>query len=74
MLHETLGFSPDAIEAQLGHRVPDRLGAAYNRTKHLDERYRMMQAWADYLDNLKAVAISAPVDALPVSRERKALE
>ncbi len=74
MLHETLGFSPDAIEAQLGHRVPDRLGAAYNRTKHLDERYRMMQAWADYLDNLKAVAISVPVDALAVPRERKALE
>ena len=74
MLHETLGFSPDAIEAQLGHRVPDRLGAAYNRTKHLDERYRMMQAWADYLDNLKAVAISVPVDALAVPRERKALK
>jgi len=54
MLHETLGFSPDAIEAQLGHRVPDRLGAAYNRTKHLNERYQMMQAWADYLNNLKA--------------------
>ncbi|NTV25895.1 MAG: tyrosine-type recombinase/integrase [Chlorobiaceae bacterium] len=53
MLHETLGFSPDAIEAQLGHRVPDRLGAAYNRSKHLDERRRMMQAWGDYLDVLK---------------------
>lgn len=53
MLHETLGFSPDAIEAQLGHRVPDRLGTAYNRTQHIDERKRMMQAWADYLDGLK---------------------
>ena len=53
MLHEILQFSPDAIEAQLGHRVPDRLGAAYNRTKHLEERRRMMQAWADYLDSLK---------------------
>ena len=52
-LHERLGFSPDAIEAQLGHRVPDRLGRACNRTKHLDERIRMMQAWADYLDGLK---------------------
>ena len=52
-LHERLGFSSDAIEAQLGHRVPDRLGGAYNRTKHLDERIRMMQAWADYLDGLK---------------------
>ena len=53
MLHETLGFSPDAIEAQLGHRVPDRLGTAYNRTQHIEERKRMMQAWADYLDRLK---------------------
>ncbi|NTW84412.1 MAG: integrase, partial [Chlorobiaceae bacterium] len=49
----TLSFSPDAIEAQLGHRVPDRLGDAYNRSKHLDERKRMMQAWADYLDSLR---------------------
>ncbi len=53
MLHETLGFSPDAIEAQLGRRVPDRLGTAYNRTQHLEERKRMMQAWADYLDGLR---------------------
>ena len=53
MLHETLNFSPDAIEAQLGHRVPDRLGSAYNRSKHLEERTRMMQAWADYLDKIK---------------------
>lgn len=53
MLHETLGFSPDAIEAQLGHSVPDRLGTAYNRTKHLDERRRMMQEWADFLDGIR---------------------
>lgn len=53
LLHERLHFSPDAIEAQLAHRVPDRLGATYNRAQHLEERTRMMQAWADYLDNLK---------------------
>jgi len=53
LLHERLGFSPDAIEAQLGHRVPDRLGGAYNRTKHLEERTSMMQELADYLDGLK---------------------
>lgn len=33
MLHEILKFSPDAIEAQLGHAVPDRLGSAYNRNQ-----------------------------------------
>lgn len=53
LLHERLHFSPDAIEAQLAHRVPDRLGAAYNRSQHLEERVRMMQAWADYLEELK---------------------
>jgi len=53
LLHERLHFSPDAIEAQLAHRVPDRLGLAYNRSQHLEERIRMMQVWADYLDSLK---------------------
>lgn len=54
MLHEILQFTPDAIEAQLAHAVPDRLGRAYNRTTHLAERTKMMQTWADYLDGLKA--------------------
>lgn len=53
LLHERLNFPPDIIERQLGHRVPDRLGAAYNRTRFLDERRKMMQAYADYLDVLK---------------------
>jgi integrase len=53
MLHEILNFTPDAIEAQLAHAVPDRLGGAYNRTLHLAERKRMMQAWSDYLEGLK---------------------
>ncbi len=56
MLHEILHFEPDAIEAQLAHAVPDRLGRAYNRTQFLEERKRMMQVWADYLDKIKAVA------------------
>jgi integrase len=56
MLHEILQFSPDAIEAQLAHAVPDRLGMAYNRTQHLAERRKMMDTWAKYLDGLKAGA------------------
>ncbi|MBR5347493.1 MAG: integrase arm-type DNA-binding domain-containing protein [Deltaproteobacteria bacterium] len=56
MLHERLHFSPDAIEAQLAHSVPDRLGSAYNRAQHLEERTRMMQEWADYLDSLREQA------------------
>lgn len=56
LLHEELGFAPEAIEHQLAHKVPDTLGAAYNRTKFLKQRVAMMQAWADYLDKLKAGA------------------
>lgn len=53
MLDEVLGFRPDYIEHQLAHAVKDANGRAYNRTSHLPERRKMMQAWADYLDNLR---------------------
>ncbi len=53
ILDEVLGFRPDFIEHQLAHAVRDPLGRAYNRTAHLPERRKMMQAWADYLDTLR---------------------
>lgn len=28
-------------------------GRAYNRTAHLEARRKMMQTWADYLDEIK---------------------
>ena len=48
------GFSPDVIELQLAHQEKNKVRAAYNRAQRLDERRKMMQAWADYLDGLKA--------------------
>jgi len=56
ILDEVLGFRPDFIEHQLAHAVRDPNGRAYNRTAHLSERRKMMQAWGDYLDKLKAGA------------------
>jgi integrase len=53
ILDEVLGFRPDYIEHQLAHAVRDPNGRAYNRTAHLVERRKMMQAWADYLDELR---------------------
>lgn len=53
VLDEVLGFRPDFIEHQLAHAVRDPLGRAYNRTAHLPQRKKMMQAWADYLDGLR---------------------
>ena len=54
VLDEVLGFRPELMEHQLAHAVRDPLGRAYNRTTHLPERRKMMQAWADYLDKLKS--------------------
>src|SRR5207342_329583 len=56
LLDEVLGFRPDYIEHQLAHAVRDPNGRAYNRTAHLPERRKMMQAWADYLDGLRTGA------------------
>ena len=60
IIDEVLQVRPDFIEAQLAHRVSDPLGRSYNRTVHLDERRKMMQKWADYLDGLKAGAKVIP--------------
>lgn len=61
VLDEVLGFRPDFIEHQLAHAVRDPNGRAYNRTAHLAERQKMMQAWADYLDGLKSGAKVIPI-------------
>ncbi len=53
ILDEVLHERVDLIEHQLAHAVKDTNGRAYNRTAHLAERKRMMQAWADYLDALR---------------------
>lgn len=63
ILDEVLGFRPDFIEHQLAHAVRDPNGRAYNRTAHLPERRKMMQAWADYLDALRTGSNVVPMRA-----------
>lgn len=64
MLHERLRYDPNLIEHQIAHRAPDASGLnnAYARTRFIEDRVKMMQAWADYLDQLKdgAQAIQLP--------------
>ncbi len=61
ILDEVLQVRPDFIEHQLAHAVRDPNGRAYNRTAHLEERRKMMQKWADYLDGLKQGAKVLPM-------------
>jgi len=58
------GFAPDVIELQLAHAERNKVRAAYNRAQRLEERRQMMQAWADYLDGLKAGG-----DVVPIRRK-----
>jgi integrase len=48
------GWRSDAIERQLAHGERDHVRAVYNHAEYLSERIKMMQEWADYLDELKA--------------------
>jgi integrase len=60
ILDEVLQVRPDFVEHQLAHAVRDPNGRAYNRTAHLNERIKMMQMWADYLDGLRVGAKVLP--------------
>ncbi len=55
------GWHRDAIERQLAHAERNNIRAAYNFAEHLPERRKMMQAWADYLDGLRAGAYVIPL-------------
>ncbi len=48
------GWNRDAIERQLAHAERNSVRAAYNYAEFMPERKKMMQAWADYLEGIKA--------------------
>lgn len=51
-----MGFSPDWIERQLAHTEPNSVRRTYNHADYLKDRARMMQQWADLLDQWKSGA------------------
>lgn len=54
-----LGYNSDWIERQLAHCERNGVRAAYNYAEYLPERRRMVQEYADYLDNLRLASGSA---------------
>lgn len=50
---ERLGYPYDIPDAQLAHGKGGSVRKAYDRSKYLDQRKKMMQEWADYIDSLK---------------------
>lgn len=51
---ERLNVDIDVLEAQLAHAKKGDVQKAYDRTTFDDQRCEVMQAWADYLDHLRA--------------------
>jgi integrase len=47
------GWNRDVIERQLAHQESNSVQASYNFAEYLPERRKMMQWWADYLDELR---------------------
>lgn len=56
LLNEMGSWHPDAIERQLAHAETDAVRRAYARGEYWGERVRMMQAWSDHLDVLRATS------------------
>lgn len=47
------GKKQSILESQLTHKNNDRSRGAYNRSKYLKPRARILQKWADYIDALR---------------------
>lgn len=64
-LHE-IGYGTKWIDAQLSHTDPNQVRKAFNHAEYVEQRRRMMQDWADRLDQWEsqgrpgAAAMSAP--------------
>jgi integrase len=66
LIRESLHWDKEVIERQLSHGSDEALGGAYDRTKFLADRTKMMQEWADHLDKLR---IGAEVIQLRMSNQ-----
>lgn len=51
-LHDK-GYESDWIERQLAHGDPDKIRGTYNKAAYLEARRKMMQDWADYLEEIQ---------------------
>lgn len=58
---EKFRVDADVLEAQLAHAKKDEIQAAYDRTQFLEERHKLVQDWADYLESQSKSADVIPL-------------
>ncbi|SUT95859.1 integrase arm-type DNA-binding domain-containing protein [Actinobacillus lignieresii] len=51
------GYDSDLIEVALSHLNNDRIKTAYDRGERLEQRFKLLQAWADFVDECSQGAI-----------------
>jgi len=59
-LKERLHYRHEVVDRQLAHAQKDKLESAYDRASYLKERRAMMQAWADYIDDVAILESLVP--------------
>ena len=52
-IKERLGYRHEVVDRQLAHAPRNKVDAAYDRAQFIDERRKMMQEWADYIDGVR---------------------
>jgi integrase len=52
VIKEKLGYRHEVVDRQLAHAPRNKVDKAYDRAKFLDERRKMMQDYADYIDGM----------------------
>lgn len=50
----TRGFDPEVIEAALAHQDKNQIRRTYNRATYFDQRVKLMQDWADLMDQFQS--------------------
>lgn len=51
-IKEKLGYRHEVVDRQLAHAPRSKVDRAYDRAQFLDDRKKMMQEWADYIDTV----------------------
>lgn len=67
---EYTDFPQHVVDAAMAHVLDDDVKAAYRRTTFLDQRQKLMQAWADFLEG--RMEIKQGLDAVHRARKRAA--
>lgn len=59
-IKERLGYRHEVVDRQLAHAHKSKIDRAYDRAQFFDERKKMMQEWADYIDDIVSHGKIAP--------------